>query len=100
MTKVDELKAALIGELEDSGESGIGEAEAKLDAFAAAVTEQQLKEDLAAVKRIPQYMVAVIDGWLEGSAPSPQGKMLQNIAKASAKFVEELIPDLFPTVKP
>lgn len=57
---------------------------------------EQLKEDLAAVNRIPQYMVAVIDGWTEGSAPSPQGKMLQNIAKASARFVEELIPDLFP----
>jgi len=41
MSRVEELKAALIGELEDSGESGIGEADAKLDAFAAAVAEQE-----------------------------------------------------------
>lgn len=65
----------------------------------AAARNEQLKEDLAAVKRIPQYMVANVEGWVEGSAKTPQGDLLMTLTKASAKYVEELIPDLFPKEK-
>lgn len=91
---VEELKEKLLHTI--AGDSAMPSLIQMVDAVIAAARAAQLKEDLAAVKRLPQYMVAVMEGWLEGSAPSAETRMAMNLIKGNAEYVEKLIPDLFP----